>query len=311
MKKTLKSQLIVAITMTLIATVALTSATYAWFTQIANPEVNKIELYVKAGDTLMLSAYDNATTPDINTVADWKAAISQTDIQDPAYTVGKWGAQTTAVPANMFNVSTLFNATNSNFGIAIHNALGNTITGYSAATAGTDYSKFSLWVKSTKAGTLKLNTDSIVQAIDGYLGANLIAADAPRYNIRDTVRVGFVPVNAGVENWAGAVVWEPNSTEHLATVYGGPGTAVKIPTDAAVKTIGNVDPLATPAVTLADLQGAQTTQDFGANISLFNIAAPETAYNFNVYIWVEGSDADTVNAVAKNYFSTYLKFVQP
>jgi len=44
-------------------------------------------------------------------------------------------------------------------------------------------------------------------------------------------------------------------------------------------------------------------------IALFNMNS-DTMQKFNIYIWVEGSDPDTVNSVAKNTFRTYLKFGQ-
>ena len=46
-----------------------------------------------------------------------------------------------------------------------------------------------------------------------------------------------------------------------------------------------------------------------AKIALFNVVK-DTPTNFNVYIWVEGADADTLNAVAKSDFRTYLRFGQ-
>ena len=298
MKKTLKSQLIVAITMTLIATVALTSATYAWFTSIANPEVNSINLYVKAADNLMLSAYDNSTTPAVNLVSDWKSSILQTDIENPAYQTGdKWGAQSAAFPANMFNVSTLFTADSNKFYSATFNPLG-AINGYVEADQ-TNYSKFSLWVKSTRTGEVVLKTTPVT----GSAVTTPLNNTAPKNAIADTVRIGFVPIKNGTEDWANASVWEPNYDQHLDASYGGTATAGYNPTTSAV------DGLTTTSL------GTQTTiYTPGADIPILNIDNStynvDSAINFDVYIWVEGSDGDAQPAVAKSNFQTYLQFGQ-
>jgi len=306
MKKTLKSQLLVAVVMLVIATVALTSASYAWFTAIANPQVSTIDLYVKAADTIMLSAYDNSTTPDINLSADWKASVSQTDITNPGWVAGdKWGAQATAFPTELLNVSSLANATSSDFYTSNYSALG-AITGYSLTSQVGHYSKFSLWAKSTRDGYVFLDTTSAVTGL---------TATEPGNSIKKTVRIAFVPVSSGTENWAGAVIWEPNSKAHLAAIYGGNGAVVKSATD-AIKGTGLTDTDAQLTydfnagdtnVLADDSYSAVKTSSVAGKIALFNITK-DTATNFNVYIWVEGADVDTLNAVAKNSFESFLKF---
>jgi len=313
MKKSLKSQLVAAVVMVVIAAVALTSASYAWFTSIANPEVKSIDLYVKAADNLMLSAYDNATTPNINLSADWKATVAQTDISDTTPT-GSWGTQTTAFPTNMLNVSSLFNATNSGFYQANFSALG-VKTGYSAVTQSGNYAKFSLWAKSTQDGYLYLDgTDTIGSTVTG------LTVTEPGNSISKTVRVAIVPVTASVEDWAKSVIWEPNSKAHLAAIYGGTGAVVK----SATAAVSGLLLANTATQDTYDFQDADTnivsadkTTAFGVKpatgnndatkIALLNVVK-DTPTNFNVYIWVEGADADTLNAVAKNSFETYLRF---
>lgn len=317
MKKSLKSQLVAAVVMVVIAAVALTSASYAWFTSIANPEVKSIDLYVKAADNLMLSAYDNATTPIINLSADWKATVSQTDISDTVPT-DNWGKQTTAFPSNaigMLNVSSLFNATNHTFYQAEFNALG-AKTSYATVTQSDNFAKFSLWAKSTQTGYLYLDgAAAIGSAVTGILPGE------PNNSIRKTVRVAFVPVTGGTEQWDKSVIWEPNSKDHLAAIYGGTGATGKTATS-AVNGL-TLDPADVATQLTFDFQDADTnilaadkTTTYGdkpatgndaTKIALLNITK-DTSTNFNVYIWVEGADVDTLNAVAKNSFETYLRF---
>jgi len=106
-KSTLKIQLLGAVGMLLIATVALTGATYAWFTFVSNPQVSAIDMYVQASNNILFSPYakvdmdpamqgygdttidDNKYTPDANLVTDpyndpsiWFSTVTQRMIQD-------------------------------------------------------------------------------------------------------------------------------------------------------------------------------------------------------------------------------------
>lgn len=314
MKKTLKTQLLAALSMLLVAAVALTGATYAWFTTVTSATVGNIDLYVKAADALLLSAY---TAPDMFTASQWSAAISKAEIvaqQDAA------ASGINIFPEELINTSTLLNGTSHAFFNSVHSAAG-ALTAYEAAT-GVEYSRFTLWVKSTRDGLVYINNDSLVKALQAIGGAELTTE--PGKYISSTVRVGFVPINydadgmlsgaAGTgEDWAHAVIWEPNSSVHLPSTYGGTSPA------------GKQAALAVKGLTLADTQ-AQVAYDWGAGntgsarvtngaasttntIALFNLCK-DTKQQFAVYIWVEGTDLDTENAVAKNAFSTFLKFGQ-
>ena len=313
--------------MCIIAVAALTSATYAWFVAVTNVTVGNVELYVSAPEAMMFSAYtgtDASNTPDINSVADWKTSLQMTDISDVTPT-GNWGKQTNAFPTGMSNVSSLFNAANHNFYTASHTDQG-VVTGYyNTPIAGTDYAKFTLWAKSTRNGFVYLDAASLISAI---------ATTAPGNAIADTVRVGVVPVNydenganggglVSGEDWAQAVIWEPNSTHHLDTFFGGPGGNTKIVSNAVLgSNLGDISPQTTfdfiqngtnvNSTNYFDgsLTGTvKTVQLVDSKIALFNLNS-DTMQQFNVYIWIEGADADTVNAVAKNSFDTYLKFGQ-
>ena len=312
--------------MCLIAAVALTSATYAWLIVISNTEVKNIDLYVSAPDSLMFSAYtgtDASNTPDYNIVSDWKVSLQMSDISDVNST-SKWGKQTNAFPPGMVDVSSLFNATSHSFFAASHTNQG-VITGFTNTPfAGNQFAKFTLWAKSTRSGFVYLDSESLLTAL---------SATAPGNAIADTLRIGIVPVNynengndgglVSGEDWNQAVIWEPNSTHHLDTIYDGPGGNTKIVTNAVFGTdSSNVSPQTTfdfiPNGTNVKSTGyydgslsgiVKTVQRMDTKIALFNMNS-DTIQQFNVYIWVEGADADTVNVVEKNSFSTYLKFGQ-
>lgn len=308
MKKTLKAQLMAAVSMMLIALVALSSATFAWFTTSSNPTVGQIDLQVKAVDSLFLSAKINGGTAPTATL-DWKTQIVPADIEG-GQTLPTTGG--TFAEYLLYNTSSTFNATSNSFWVPTDFAPGSTTpTGYQAATAA-DYVKFDLWAKSESAGAVNLfggtSSDSLVKAIASLGGAEITDIDADnRVGIKYTVRVGFVPYAADgtTLSWAGAVIWQPNSTAHVPIAISGLGT---LPT-------GFLDVQGVTGALTSDVAN-QTTYDFvsgktntsaDTKIKLFDLAAA-TPKKFAVYIWVEGADVDTVNAVAKSFFSTFLKF---
>lgn len=313
MKKTLKTQLVAALSMLLVAAVALTGATYAWFTSVTNATVGNIDLYVKASDALLLSPY---LAPTLYDTTMWSAAVLQADIV---------GQQTASVfPAELRNTSSQFSQTSNKFYNDVRSASG-ALTGYTEA-AGTEYSRFTLWVKSTNDGYVYINNDSIVKAITAVGSGTELLTEPGKY-IANTVRVGFVPINycatskSGAksvgEDWAHAILWQPNSETHLpATTYGGTSPAgfqeaMSVIDDTAVSDVAAQHSYNFVAgkTTSGTILPADAYTSAINEIALMNLSK-DTMQQFAVYIWVEGTDLDTENAVAKNAFSTFLKFGQ-
>ena len=338
MKKTLKSQVMVAVAMLVVAAVALSSVTYAWFTTVSNPMVTSIDLYVKAEDSLFLSAL---MAPVKEQSDNWSSIITYNDIIG----VGSptLGDQPYVFPAELTNVSTALTGTSPYiYRPDAVNATTGLPTTFKAALAPYndagdtkgDYVRFSLWIKSTRAGCIYLsgNASGVDQAsVGSYVvpknGAtpsssgtqtNIFGTggpfNKPEHGIAYTTRVAFVPADGGGNPvFAESVIWEPNSLKHLDSIYGGPVSppATKMPTNARTGTV--------PGSSITT--GLQTTYDFGIvgatgtgtssaqKIALFDLDE-ETPQQFFVYIWVEGVDADTVNEAAKHWFATNIKFGQ-
>ena len=349
-KKQLKTQLTAAIAMMLVAAIALTSATYAWFSTVKNVDVKQLDLYVKAMDSLYLS---ELILPGKEVATDWKTTVLKSEIAAEQSKLTGAALGKDLFP-DLVNISSLF--TNSGaFFTAHHDDMGllesyapYTYPNLAAMTAATPeypyYSMFHLWVKSTNKGTIFLDgtpaTGSLVQALtkaltDGGLSTGIPPEIVP--HIADTVRVAFVPATFLTDwestetgkDWANAVIWEPNSDKHIDYTFV-PGAALtptgKQSTMAVTST--GIHP-GGPGTGAAATFATQITQDFiagGTNaafssiynpsstaaidrIELFNVEE-DTPFKFYVYIWVEGADYGTVNAVAKNWFETYMRFGQ-
>ena len=313
MRKTFKSQMLSAAVMLVVAAVALTGATYAWFSNIADPSVGTLDLQVAADDSLFISSYDTALASEV-TGDKWRASVSQSEINT---------AQSGVFSGVMKDVSTV--GTDAYHDFFRTSGFLSTMKpeSYTAATLGSDYVRFTFWVRSSKDASMFLNggaADPLTSQLSYVVAADsagtplnhFAATDTdrqqPQYAIAYTVRIAFVPLvdtstpgTFEVEDWTGAVIWEPNSDLHLAIDQGGPGGTDVIPTDSAVKTAG-------PAGTAGVDDGVQPAVDFtGGKLTLGSLLAGRL-YRYAVYMWVEGSDPDTVNAVANSYFQAHLRF---
>ena len=369
-KSALKIQLLGAVGMLLIAIVALSGATYAWFTFVSNPQVSAIDMYVQAANNILFSPYtkvdmdpqtdgygttdnnaDNAYTlgnysDPYNDPSLWFATVTQKMIQD-----GTDESGTPIIDPNYIQPKSFPSLTGT--GMENNSSIWNTLTGgrdfftrtinpdgtpaqYVAAgtaddplndAAGNGYIQFSLWVKSNTDGILFLDgNQSSALAIDSAGGDPLTGQTDKRQFIEDAIRVGFYTTSEGSAAATPAdpraVIWEPNSTEHLPTWYGGPGGTAKLDTLAitqptAIPTPDPLTGLSTEDMTVGGEGGKQlqTTWDFtpaGTNLKDSEIAVCAlkggSAVKVTFAIWVEGADADTLNAVANSFFRTALVF---
>jgi len=227
-KQVLKQQLLGAISMICIAAIALTGATYAWFTFVANPEIRDIDLYVKAADELYLSPYhaflmDKEQTnygqgaggaDPYNDPSLWFATITKDMIQTGAGlgATGSLAAQPDSFPIpaegqSLKDVSSIFSTTNRNFFGRSLNDQGNP-TAYVAAPALSDtgvdggaYIKFDLWAKSTSNGVVYIDRQDLesswVRAIDSFGAAGYTNTDLRKKYIENCVRIAFYTSSEG------------------------------------------------------------------------------------------------------------------
>ena len=200
------------------------------------------------------------------------------------------------------------------------------------------YATFDLYIKSSNSGTIYLDGApgaSAVIPIDGIGGDELTGlTDEAKQYIVNTVRIGFYCAKDHKDNEV-AIIWEPGAATHVPIhIHGGSGDSGWKPTYAINSTQGSLydddGVLIVPNTSLI-----QNTFDFGSpqvagqtaknalarptELPLFYIKGEydgewaegqesDSALKFTVYIWIEGADQDTINAVAKSYFNTLLRF---
>jgi len=346
----LKQQLWGSISLFLIALIALTSATYAWFTFVSNPEIGNIDMKVSAADELYLSPYhsvimdpemqDYGTIPYGGASQDdpfydpsiWFATITQPmlqDVADPSIPAGF--KQTSGFPianVGLKDLSSIFTMTNRNYFKRDLNEQGYP-TAYSPAGSppgAAGYVSFDLWAKSSNSGVVYLDSsdNNWVKAINslGAASNTFSLADTKKEFIKSTARVGFYTANEGnaTSGDPRAVIWEPNSGIHLPAEYGGTTSDGVHDTTMAITT---ADSITYPGELITEGgKTAQKTFDFPIGTTKTTNIAGESqkialfyleagrAVKFTITIWVEGADSDTLNAVAGSFFRTYMMLGQ-
>ncbi|MBE7064916.1 MAG: hypothetical protein E7384_03770 [Ruminococcaceae bacterium] len=306
MKNFKKKALLPAIIMVMVSVIALSSATYAWFTVGNDAQLGKLDVQVVAASGIQLSL----------DAASWKSSIATQDIIDVA-----------VFPAEGYSINPVStNAkTNSNgrldFYSAIVNADGTTLTTTAVPAPGeangkltpgsADYITFDLYVKVNTAANLYLNADSKVTS---EISAGNIATRVA------FVHQGFVGTNAApgdaiklAKSGEKAVVWEPNATTHtaeaiqLGTAFDGGASANKYK---GVKAAATDVPNEPNGSHNTALEAVTTTDDIGVKESGL-IAELEPGINkISVSIWLEGQDGDCVNSISGGDISTFLKFTK-
>lgn len=313
MKK--KSALFVSLAMVLVAVLALTTASFAWFTSSLNPSVGEFEVDVTTSDALLVSAKSDAGFKVSLPYADLAAVNTNTLPAD-----GK--KLTPAAPAATNIVSSKLTSTDGTLGFrrakdgavwdnsspsadnsGKYDAVGS--NGYLASdTAGAGnmhfmkfdiYFRASLIISSTQKVTVSLNlnnddtvtnTDSKVSSVTAKEATNGAGLVGEQDEIAKIVRVAFVMPDAltGAAAWP-VKVWEPDN-----------GTVTGL----------------TDIIDYDKTNGAKYTTDaqgLTADMSLFEITDATKVQKVTVYVWMEGNDAECDNIVSGAKFVTNLAFI--
>lgn len=289
-------RIMLAFVMLLITGIALTTASYAWFSASTQAELGDIDVNVTASNGIQISM--DATN--------WKGTLTTEDIKGEAYAGHKNQVPTTLTP-----VSTIGSQSIGNFemfdGIIDESGVEALLTttaadGEKATTTEGHYIAFDLFIKSATKKKISLNAGSAVVA------TNTAKPDSPAKDqgLMYSARVAFfnqgtdptnspaaaIAKNNGTD--ASQIIWEPNANLHTAyntnlgitgvqETYGvkAEGTDLKI---SEAKT--DTDHFA--KVTTIQSNVGEVPED-----TMFTI--DEGITKVRVYIWIEGQDIDCEN----------------
>lgn len=297
MSKNLKKKaLFPVIAMVLVSVVALSSATYAWFTTGNDATINNLNVQVVAADGIQISVDGTNWTSSLDT-----AALSDiAAIQAAGYT-----GVVNQMPAGQVNpVSTAGNVVNGKMEMFTGNlsASGELSTAADVETAGTNgnFIAFDVFFKMDSTKTIKL----------AYSGSQVIAGTTDS-DAETAARVAFIDLgNAttaaaarSLTTAASTKIWEPNATVRSAAA----NAQFAEPKDGQKLTYKGVKEAGT---NIGDSQKADVeTFTMSADTDILTL---EKGYNkVRIYIWMEGEDIDCLNGTSGGVFNTTLKFVAP
>lgn len=300
-----RKKILAAFLMLMITAIALTTASYAWFTENTTITVASLNVTVGASNGIQVSS--NATA--------WKRVLENTDLTTNAY-IGN----TNIIPTELSAVSTGKTLTSGKLNffkgqltegcttsclVAPPIAEPTASATVAAASLTGDFIAFDMFIQASQAETLKLTAASDIIATGGT---------ANDTGLKNASRVAFVkegtaatPTAAIALNGGTAAttfIWEPNSNVHTAAAitnaaaYGVTLTAAQVL--ASYRGIQAEIPADTHQYTAASATyfatvtpDYQTLEANAALTTVFGVTAGIT--KVRVYIWVEGEDYDCEN----------------
>ena len=317
-----KKKLLSAFLMLLVTAVALTTASYAWFTENTSVSVDQLEVEVASQNGIQISTDGitwNTTITSANiaagysfTAADMSTITDRNQLPDSLVPVSSAGVVNTAAGAdkgllNMY-LGEIDSTTGTNYLVSV----------LDRETKGNEgnFIAFDLFIRTTVAEDIYLSTGANVITPQGEQDKGLKNAARVAFLNEGTVAVGSSQEAITTQSGAStAWIWEPNSNVHEATgianyisVYGNTNvpTATTVmanyPAFKAEFAVGDNVPLNANATTHAALfatvtPNLQTPATRVASEHLFAAGVKVSAgiTKLRIYMWVEGQDIDCEN----------------
>lgn len=290
-------KIMLAFAMLLITGVALSTATYAWFSASTQAVLGDIDVNVTASNGIQISM----------DAVNWKGTLTTEDIKGAAYEGNKNQIPTTLTP-----VSTIGSQTIGRFemfdGIIDESGEQALLTSsvadeeQSTLSAG-HYIAFDLFVKSAANRNISLNTGSAV------IATNTAEPDKPAKDqgLMYSARIAFFnqgtdPTNkpaAAIAKSEGTAltqtIWEPNANNH--TVYATNSLLASGPMDYyGIKAVGTGLDMSTASTDTTHFAKVTTVKSNVGEVpteTMFKVTSGIT--KVRVYIWIEGQDIDCEN----------------
>lgn len=292
-------RIVLAFIMLLITGVALTTASYAWFSASTQATLGDLDVNVTASNGIQVST-------DAET---WKGTLSTADIKGAAYAGNKNQIPTTLTP-----VSTIGSQSIGNFemfdGIVDEEKATATISTSAAAeetstTENGHYIAFDLFIKSAAERAIQLDAGSGISAVNAANPDDIASDKGLKYSARvaffnqgtDATNTPSQAIAQSNGTAASQVIWEPNANMHTVYAENSLGATGIMPYY-GVKAEGEDLPFDADSV-------SKDTTHFGTVTTVTsNVGAVPTETMFTVkpgitkvriYIWIEGQDIDCEN----------------
>lgn len=293
MSKNLKKSMISSLVMLIAAIMCLTGVTYAWFTTSTSASVKTIDVKVQAADGLLVSLTGAADS-------EWKSHFSWDELT---------AVDTTVEPTELLTISTNGKPVNGALNFFSAELVENSDTmihNVTAASAG--YIKFDLYIKNLADDTkiIDLNDHeaqvgkTTVKVHEGSTKKGGETAARIGFIQHETISIDENETRVPVSNGTAATVYEPNAE----TRYTGENGAVLPYTGLKAEGTGEY------AIADESAVAEKVTTITNETTQIFELA-PQSVTKVTVYIWLEGQDADCINAIASSEFDVDLIFGFP
>ena len=292
MKKSLTRKLTIAVIALVFAVVSLSTSTYAWFTMSNTAQVDPFKAEVKAGEGIEIAVTSGS---DVGNAQWYTGSIPGTVVEDAyAGSFEKFDALTTTDGTKFYDIKDA------------------AIDGNSQQVAlGAGYVSFYVHIKSAQAGTIYLS-DIVLDSKSGGNEPTAWTADAS-YALDGTknVVVGN-SVLYEVENAARVYVKDKIYEKVAVPAEGGNNSYVANNATGLKNTFGafsyfnskNDEDL---AINNAPTRNDNATIGSFAEYALGEVAVGDTL-TFQVNVWIEGWDAECLNAIFAQTLSVQLNF---
>lgn len=294
--KALKKQLAAAIAMVLVAGVALSSSTYAWFVSNTKVTADSVSVTAKTANTLLIA--ETGTT-------NWTTVLSMTDTAPemvPVSTIGSSGLLTFVKDSNW----THDDSNNQDYASAFKPAIENT-----------DYWTHTFDIKSSVAGTtLYLDTETVWEMAT-YDDDNDPETPEVPYDedVLSTLRLGLV---VSAANYTKTFIYQ-FETEALDTAYDtsidylttvdGINKAINASGQAADMVVDNADSSLEMHLATAPSDGNTFVETVNGADALYEFENADDVVTVTAYIWMEGCDHDTNSAMVSTITGQTVKTV--
>lgn len=271
-KMNAKQRLHTAICMLSLTIIALTTATYAWFTLSASTRVRELELDVSAGANLRISTIDNGT--DIENYFD-EVVSDNGGVRDGSE-INSWLVDNYRISLSDMILSPHTSGDGKNLYLRTANENGGRASEPNLE-SGT-YMQYELWFIAENDMRVHLSTDDD----DDGIWTHITSSDtnsSSQSEIVNCVRISFE-----CEDDNRMVIWEPNKDGR--TVLKGQAAAADIGT---IELPGENNMVYTDDTWICELDA-------------------NTQKKVIVRVWVEGEDPDCTDDVQKSKFITWLRF---
>lgn len=269
-----KKALMSSLAMLLVAVVALSSATYAWFTNSQKASISTIEVKAAAASGLQISATGATGT--------WGTNLDPTGTVPSAF-----------IPSSSVDTTSFFSGGIGDDGTLT--ATDVTLAGDTESTVGSQYMKNVFYLKTdAESSVLKFDQLNVTTGTKNL-------SESVRFALvyQGTANVAAVTDATTFEGTAQTIIYEPKATSHSTSGAAG----AELTTMALNQAVTAVAPDAIPAASTT-AQDTVTNATAGTTI----VTIPQGISKMVLYIWLEGQDVDCINRAAGDTINADIAF---